>query len=499
MSRLSIRSEPSLKCKGLPTFYGIFKEYQEECSTMYRKNGWAEKTTEQYTSIIVNTICPNLKNHDRKVMDDYSKENFEDAIQAIIASGKKKSGSSKEEYDEDTIRTFRRLIRTVVTVAYNNEKCISNVFADDFDEKDKEKLLRDYRYHNMQPKSLSVEQEFSLAQYLMGDILTHGQSVGLLLMFAAGTRCAEACGASFEDIISYEEFPGLHCLRVLQTTSINGNDLSIGGKSDNAYRYIPLPFTIYNILQKILAIRTAALSAKIRLKDFDAGKLPIACKDQDYLRRCTSADLSRAGRNAFVKIGMRNEFLAAINICLQQDQSSAEELTAEEEFALVEKEPTTYLLRRNFATHLHLLRLSDTEISYIIGHEIDDAKIKRGTMSNPDFLYKLKNKMDKRPILNDITVSPPLHPMQKNESFHFSGTHMQTLLIPANASVTIATSACIPSDAIGIQISNAPGSIANVHYLSNSQEAGKFSRIEAGLNSYHTMYRNVIGDYVIGL
>lgn len=499
MNKPSTQPEPAMKCKGLPTFYGIFKEYQDECATMYRKSGWAEKTTEQYTSIIVNTICPNLKNHDSKLIDDYSKEDFEDAIKAIIASRKKTSDSVKEDYDEDTIRTFRRLIRTVVTVAYNNDQCISNVFADDFDEKHKEKLLRDYRYPNMQPKSLSVEQEFSLVQYLMGDLLVHGQSVGLLLMFAAGTRCAEACGASFEDIISYEKYPDLHCLRILETTSLNSNTLTIGGKTDNVYRYIPLPVPVYNILQKILSIRKAALASKLNPEDLDVGKLPIACKDQDYLRRCTSGDLTRAGKDAFIKIGMRSEFLTAINICLQQDQSSAEELTAEEEFALVEKEPTTYLLRRNFATHLHLLRLSDTEISYIIGHEIYDAKIKRGSLSNPDHLYRLKSKMDKRPILNDITVSPSVHSMQGNESYHFSGTHTQILSIPANASVTITASACVSSDAVGIQISNAPGSIANVHHLRNSQETGKLSRIEAGLNSYHTMYRNVIGDYVIGL
>ncbi len=34
------------------------------------------------------------------------------------------------------------------------------------------------------------------------------------------------------------------------------------------------------------------------------------------------------------------------------------------------KDPTAYLFRRNFGTHLHILGLSEPEIEYVIAHDI---------------------------------------------------------------------------------------------------------------------------------
>ena len=68
---------------------------------------------------------------------------------------------------------------------------------------------------------------------------------------------------------------------------------------------------------------------------------------------------------------------------------------------LREKDPTTYLLRRNLGTHLYLLGLDEAEIQYIMGHSIEDPYIIRNHFENEDLLYEIYRKMKNRPLLND--------------------------------------------------------------------------------------------------
>ena len=64
------------------------------------------------------------------------------------------------------------------------------------------------------------------------------------------------------------------------------------------------------------------------------------------------------------------------------------------------KDPTAYLFRRNFGTHLHILGLSEPEIEYVIGHDIDDPYETRNEFVNEEKLFAIKQKMDRRPLVN---------------------------------------------------------------------------------------------------
>ena len=64
------------------------------------------------------------------------------------------------------------------------------------------------------------------------------------------------------------------------------------------------------------------------------------------------------------------------------------------------KDPTAYLFRRNFGTHLHILGLSEPGIEYVIGHDIDDPYETRNEFVNEEKLFAIKQKMDRRPLVN---------------------------------------------------------------------------------------------------
>ena len=489
---------PALRIGADYTFVGIFVEYQNECETMYRAKGWAESTKEQYDNIIRNIIYPHLSNHNYKSIADYTREDFDQAIQRIIASGKKRASSKDNQYDEATIQTFKRLIRTVITVAYQNEKTLYNIYADDFNETNKKQLLEYYRLHNIQPKSFSIAQELSIAQYLSNSCLDHGESVGLLLMFSLGLRCAEATGASFDDIIKIDGYPDFYCLRILHTTGINTNSLYIGGKTENANRLIPIPDSINNILRRIEQIRIASL--QLAQVDLTNKKLPIACKGKNYTNRCDTPTLSRAGREMFHAIGMRKEFITSISLSIEQDHRAAKEMSIEEEFSLVEREPTAYAMRRNTATHLHYVGLDENQTSYIMGHKIYDGMIMQKEYSSPDLLYEIKKKMDLRPILNAIPDVVPVQHMEWNQVISLSGAYEQIIHIPPHSSASITATPFIPGDDISIcDISEENSCTIRVSQCSFASCDPVRSRKATMIRLYHKMYKDVIHDYVIGL
>ena len=73
-----------------------------------------------------------------------------------------------------------------------------------------------------------------------------------------------------------------------------------------------------------------------------------------------------------------------------------------------EKDPSAYLFRRNFGTHLFILGLSETEIQYVVGHDIEGLYETRNEFVNEERLLEIKQKMEQRPIFNAICTIPTI-------------------------------------------------------------------------------------------
>lgn len=69
------------------------------------------------------------------------------------------------------------------------------------------------------------------------------------------------------------------------------------------------------------------------------------------------------------------------------------------------KDPTAYLLRRNFGTHLSILGFSDEEIAYLMGHKIGTVGLNRNMFSNEDQLRKMFTKLNMRPLFGSNACS----------------------------------------------------------------------------------------------
>ena len=118
--------------------------------------------------------------------------------------------------------------------------------------------------------------------------------------------------------------------------------------------------------------------------------LPIACRGNNYQEFCSSDDLTREGRRMMKEAGVSEKHIADLNrLLIRKDRADIE---------LEEKQPATYLLRRNAATHYYNLGLTMPQIQFIMGHEIDDELEPRNSFSNDEKLQKIKQLVDRHPL-----------------------------------------------------------------------------------------------------
>lgn len=369
------------------TFSGVVAYYFEEIGLA---NHWkADKTRKQYWNAYCNVILPCLEDLKHpKTIDEYTKEDYDEAMEKI-----KYTGQNPVRTEAD-LQRFRHLIKVVVLYASKLNLC-SNVLwgtaymvdtPNDPEEKSEELVKL--------KKSLTPLQEINIYKALTESIEAPGEYFGILLMFALGLRNGEACAADFGDIRTMPEAHDLHVLLVYKTIASKDDKLVSSGKTKNADRALPLPQKIYDILME----RKQYISEQkgITLEEVDS--YTIACKDNQFDTGCKPDDLSTVARNLFQKAGVKGEVLAYIDVEILDSKKAG---GIGDPLLVREKDPTAYLFRRNFATHLHIVGCTEAEIKYLMGHDIEERYESRNEFINLEKLEELKRKMDERAIFKD--------------------------------------------------------------------------------------------------
>lgn len=394
---------------GKLTFCGALETYYDECAVHWK----SEKTRTQYDRDYNDKILPSLPVHNDRTIETYTKEDYDAAVQAIIEKGQGREDEPFKPYADTTIQHFRHLIKRVVEVAAENGMCSNVLWGSVFQFSEDVRVKDAINERVRLKKSLTVKQEHKIAKLLLADVQQQGQNLGLLLMFALGLRNGEACGANFGDIKRMEN-PTYSVLWVYKSTIAGTNTLQSSGKTRNADRIIPIP----SVLVQYLAERRRYLE-QVLTETQEIESLPIACVGSDFERRCSAAQLTAAGRELFRRAEMAESQLAYIDAELMRNQRLE---------SAYEKDPTAYLLRRNFGTHLHILGLSEAEIEYVIGHDIQDSYETRNEFVNEEKLYEIKQKLDQRPILNDESgKTMTTIQLKPNEVHTFTALHTKKL------------------------------------------------------------------------
>ena len=355
---------------------------------------WNDETRRKHEREYDNIILPALRSHNEKTIRDYTKDDYEEAIEAIREKGYEQNGV-RQQYAESSIHNYQNLIYYVVRQASVYGLCDNVLWGSRFtlDEADEKQAVD---AETVQKKSLSVEQEKRFAKEVLTDISGDGAAAALLLMWGLGLRNAEACGLNYGDIKPLEGHPEVHAAWIYKSTKINSSELQSGGKTYNTGRIVPMPARLVDFLERRRKLVMRQLS-ELNNKDVSVDDLPICCDGSlnedagNCLKRCSANKVTAAAGPVFEKAGITSRQIAYLDAELSRDNTAA---------ILKEKEPTAYLLRRNFATQMSILGLSVSEMQYLIGHDVEDAYESRNEYVDSDRIFEMAKKLRNRVLLN---------------------------------------------------------------------------------------------------
>lgn len=387
---------------GNPTFFGVLYQcfYEEDSNGTFIgiSKGWeAETTLFSYLDHYERNILPAFPNPDG-ALEYFSSEDFLAPIDKMAHRGYIVAGQV-EKYGSSYIETHKRLINVVYQKAL--DKGIITIPVLD----GTSITQRDITRTEISAEKKKLKKSFSPAQQIVffdkllsairKDILNAaGEDIGLLIMATLGMRNHEVAGLCFDDLLQFLSAPSKHCFLVYHTTKRNSNELTGGGKTANA----PRGLSVLDEIMRIIYKRRQLLEEHYRRKGLciDIGQLPIACKGTDYQRRCTSGDISFAGKQYLMTL-----FYSAREFAVIEEALRSEATSKNPELFLLgcdEKDPTTYLLRRNAITNMYHCGFSESEIQFFAGHKIEDIYEDRSDYVNEDLLVRLISKLEQHPI-----------------------------------------------------------------------------------------------------
>ena len=354
---------------------------------------WNADTQKKNNRTYENIILPALKDHNDKSISEYTVDDYDEALQIIREKGYLTAQGIKRAYSDSTMKTFQKLIYNVVFYASHAGYC-ENVLLGTRFQLDVQTVEDEISERTKLKKSLTVNQERRFTKNLLEDDNLTGERVGLLLMLGCGVRNAEACGLNYGDFRVLDHHDDVYVLWIYKTTRPGTSDLQAGGKTWNTGRIIPVPDKIVDILiarkEQIKEILRS-----LQRDEKEADSMPIVNKGylsaDSFDKRAGGYDLSMAAHPLFSKAGIEPVELAYIDRELNEEGQSE---------VVNEKDATAYLLRRNFATHLHIEGLTIAEIQYIMGHDVEDAYESRAEFIDSERLYQIACKIKRRPFLN---------------------------------------------------------------------------------------------------
>lgn len=441
------------------------------CGALEKRYGhisahWNDETRKKYEREYNDIILPALEDHNSKAIDEYEKADYESAIARIREKGFLQSGI-KRQYSESTIHHFQNLMYFVVFHSSVYGLCENvlkgSTFSIDIIGEDEEKEFR-----VQMKKSLTVEQEINLSKELLLDPYESGSNIALLLMWGLGLRNAEACGLNYCDIKPIENHSECFAAWIYKTTKIESNQLQSGGKTYNTGRIVPVPERIISFLfTRKERIKQIINDRKL---DADVEDLPICCDgyiDDDtdaLLTRCKAKDVTKAAHSVFDKVGVSSKQIAYLDAELADGDTAS---------ILKEKEPTAYLLRRNYATQMCILGLTNAEMQYLMGHDVEDAYESRNEFVDSERIYAMHCKLRFRSLLNNSEDS----------------SNTVQIRVSSKSTVGVHAVALEPTDKITVRIESKDPAMVQTKWFENNHDEA-FDRTVNNLEQYQMSYQS---------
>lgn len=230
-------------------------------------------------------------------------------------------------------------------------------------------------------RTISLETELKLVYNMLLDCEIHGELFAALFMIFLGVRTSEATAFSWKHFC--EVSPGYWAMVRYEISNKDSRETVAGGKTNNAFRLIPVPRFLVELLQKRKKFLQETFPGR------DLRDLPIACKGENYDVRCTQRELNQCMKYQYMLAGVQEELLFyAMDAMRNHPEVSVD----------CEKSATAYLGRHQFATAMVSCGLNLGDIYGVMGHKMEDENVEKADYCNPEQFRLLADKMSRRPL-----------------------------------------------------------------------------------------------------
>lgn len=458
------------------TIKGLYNKYKQTFKKGYRVQSsnkikphlsreWNEETFATYCKRYEEILIPFLyDNIEEKTVANYEPEAVERALSDL---------KEQNNFSENLIEDYQHLFWTLYKTGSDNGDFIDRLLWE-LTGKEKSNIGKSSNLEEMiktLKRSFSIEEEENIANWFLLNLNpenTIGEVYGVLLMFCLALRNAEAAGVKFKDF-KLSNGDDFYYVNICRTTIEDTNELKTGGKTRNMFRQLPIFPFLETIIKERLEAITKSLIKSNNISYEEAKNIAldytVACQGKNYEKITTRNNISRMGKkildNAYVDYIKNN---AIIKKVFEQKLEDAE---------IFDADPTTYIFRRNGATHLYTLGMTDSQIQYYMGHEVEDSQDKRSYYVNADRLAQL-NAISKMHPLNYLFNSSTENNAIKAE-------------LKKGESVYIRVAAKEPQDPIYIKVESSKDLILN-YSISNSF-------IPYGYNATVDIRQTVLNEY----
>ena len=282
------------------------------------------------------------------------------------------------------------MIRYLADLAYRLKKS-DVVFWGDFDEeirlstkvKNKDDLARKGEALGLRiGRSLSPQAEIRLLIAALKRIAEEGAFLAGIIIFLLGFRTSEACGLRFCDII--EVRPGYWAAKRYVLMEASGGELAIGAKTDNGYRYVPLP----RFLATLILARRDALKEEYPHENVE--EWTIACSGRNYKSVAKQDYVNRIMNDLYRETKCDEDLMRMAIRDFRTDQEIREEC---------EKSLIVYLGRHQMITEMVAVGMPEKYIFALAGHSQMDPDADIADLSNPDVFVTVSDYLNRRPAI----------------------------------------------------------------------------------------------------
>lgn len=440
----------------------VIKWYHEDSKGKDNEPMWNDDTTLIYKDYINHIMewCPIFQ---EKPISEITEEEF-DIIAKELRTRRQGNG---EFYSTSTYMKWIYLIRITLIEAEKLDICGDKLYGTFYEtpvsiEKIRTKSLKKY-------KSLTPVQEIKAQMILekkMDEVLERGECVpgkliGLYIDLDTGARPGELCGIRYGREYENEIDPNVHELELIETNVLDCRYTKPGGKTSNAPRKMPINNKTHvyiarcrkavknNILKNwdkyIVDHPDLGEKGKENLDSYIDDKMPVVCSGTNIFKNSTPKELAEAARELFKKIGFEGYYLYLIKTEMDEDDPIAIS------YYIGYKDPTCYVLRRNFATQMSIV-CTDIEIEYLMGHEIVDDLETRNKLSSPEHVLAMARRMKNRPLYAYKEDRLPVEVIKPIEMEQISGEQEYIFTVEPNATAVLQIATKEPIEELEITI-----------------------------------------------